>query len=291
MKLNKLILLISIIFIFSCKSDNKKILSQKNLIIKSEKNSKSNLKKDTIRTKNNLTLDYLQGIWRSYSYYLEHEQENKDFHKNEYYKVVNDKKSLEITLKKHNPDDIAIQTSILGFLDKKKSNIKISNLNNQGDFFVRIKYLKENIDETRFVQINKHNISHNFESYFDGSKIFDDYFDYHFINDTITEKVTFIKLSSLPKFLYKKLKKQSKKDNRDYIKEFNIKGFSQKIKVTEDKTYFYNDSELKDKRKAFLVKGDIAYLEDNGENYVQVYFDGKVVTAGYLNRNDVEILK
>ncbi len=72
-------------------------------------------------------------------------------------------------------------------------------------------------------------------------------------------------------------KKQSNKDNRDYIEEFNIKGFSQKIQVTADKTYFYNDSDLTEKSKAFLVKGDIAYLENLGEKEIQVYFDGKVI--------------
>jgi len=287
----KFILIISIFFVISCKTDKKNSLFHKKMVVKREKQSKNdiNSEKDTIKSKNNLTLNYLQGIWRSYSYYLEHEKENKDFHKNEYYKVVNNKKSLEIILKNHDLDSTIVQTYILGFLNVQKSNIKMSNLKNKGNFFVKVKY--NSTDEKKIIKIEKDNISRSFESYFDGNDIFDDYFNYQYLNDSIIEKVTFIKLFSLPKLIFIKLKTQSKKDQRNYIKEFNIKGFSQKIKVTAGKTYFYNDKELKNKRKAFLVKGDVAYLENVGEKGVQVYFDGKVVTAGYLNKDDVQILK
>lgn len=292
MKIHEFILLIvSIFLIFSCKTENKKNVLKKKTAQELENKIDINSKKDTI-TKNNLTLDYLQGFWRSYSYYLEHERENKDFHSNEYYKVVNSKKSLEIVLKEHDLDSIAIKTNIIGFIDEKKSNIKISNLKNKGNFFVKVKYLKNDIYKKNIIKIKSNDISNHFESYFDGNNIFNDYFDYRFLNDTITEKVTFIKLSILPKSIFEIIKTQSKKDQRDYIKEFNIKGFSSKIKVIVDTTYFYNDEALQDKRKAFLVKGDVAYLEEEAENYVKVYFDAKTsITAGYLKQVDIEILK
>jgi len=45
------------------------------------------------------------------------------------------------------------------------------------------------------------------------------------------------------------------------------------------------------KRKAFLVKGDIAYLEKIKDDWVKVYYDGTIVSGGYLKRSYIEVLE
>ncbi len=73
------------------------------------------------------------------------------------------------------------------------------------------------------------------------------------------------------------------------LKEFNVQEQSKKIKVIANKTFFHTEMSEASKRKAFLVQGDIAYLEDIHEDWVKVYYDGKIVSGGYIKKSDVEV--
>ncbi len=100
---------------------------------------------------------------------------------------------------------------------------------------------------------------------------------------------SFVRIKSLPLVLFKTLKDLSKQNN-DLKKNFNLYDLSSKVIAKTDKCYFYKDRDLKVKQRAFLIQNDKAYLEAINDQSVKVYFDGKIVTSGYLNKSDIELL-
>lgn len=143
--LNKVLsLLLLIVVINSCKN-----------ITKNKKNESSFLKKDTTNILSTevrssaFDLKYLQGIWKSYSYYLEHEEEDKDEHLNEYYKIVVNNNCLDIILKDHLVDNLILKTYEIGFTDNKNFSKK-KLLNSKGSIFIRLhkkNYFQNRIDD------------------------------------------------------------------------------------------------------------------------------------------------
>jgi len=298
MKLNKFIVLTFIIFVFNCKTDSQnnktlnKSVEKTEIITNQVENEKIQIDTNLEKKTKKLSLKLLQGIWYG----------EKDINMSKAYRVINKNKVLEIICVEGVCDGsnnfTHLEFGYIGFIDslnKKTTTIKnfrINNLNNKGKYLVYV----YNVEQNKLPNIVHYDKNYIYDSNLNfykttlSSNYMTDAIYYGRFNKEDTTAI-FYRKNNLNNIVFNFLKTQSKKDQRNYIKEYNIKGFSQKIKVTADKTYFYNDEELKDKRKAFLVKGDIAYLENVGEKEVQVYFDGKVVTAGYLNKDDVQILK
>ncbi|MBW1297003.1 hypothetical protein [Aquimarina litoralis] len=224
------------------------------------------------------SLDRLQGIWKG----------KKDLNQSIPYRIQFDKKVLDILCiegicDEEGNDNSVLELSFLGFLNssvdeilKKKDLYDSQSLLNDGSVMVRL--LKNDIllDE-----------SFSFDSFFYTTKLTSSYM----YDDELYNESSFIKIDALPKEIFVKLKQRSKLDKIDYLKDFKIKEQSKKIKVTTDKTFFHNEMSETSKRKAFLVKEDIAYMEDVNDDWVKVYYDGKIVSGGYVKRSDVEILK
>lgn len=107
--------------------------------------------------------------------------------------------------------------------------------------------------------------------------------DRHF---TMYEPVSF-----LPYSVYRHLREQSEKDDRDYIKEFDIAGKLKKARVIVAKSYFHNDSNDDSKRNAFVVENDVVIIEVIRKDWVKVAYEGaKVITDGWLKRSEVGIV-
>ena len=232
-------------------------------------------------------MDNIQGMWESYSYYLEHESEFKDDTKNKYYKIVNGNKTIDLTLFEQRKDSVEISLGYLGFLDVLNAemfvpeNGLIKSLNDSGQLLVRFEkgletYRSENIQT-----------SLNFERYFEVEEIFDDGFKY----EAEPESFSFKSLSTLPEFLFKILKEKSKQDKVDYIKEGDLENNSLRAKANFSKVYFHTTKTEDSKRKAFLLKGDLTYLEEVENDWAKIYYDGKTVTGGYVKISEMEILK
>ncbi len=236
-------------------------------------------------------LSQIQGLWKSFSYYLEHEQDDKDEHQNEYYKVVSKNLCLDIILKQHDIDSVLFKNYKIGFIDDPKhyqKDMEKSTMKTKGKFLV--KELKNAYRKGGSTPVFNEDVdfSQNLQRDYDTYELLDDGFEYN--NFGIVEKVQFKKISTLPLEIFKALKETSNESSINYIKVFDIAELSSMVRVKVAKCYFYEDRDLKVKKRAFLIQNDKAYLETINDQSVKVYFDGKVVTSGYLNKSDVELL-
>ncbi|MBL3658887.1 SH3 domain-containing protein [Fulvivirga sediminis] len=236
-----------------------------------------------------LHLQEIQGLWESYSYYLEHEGQKKDDHNNKYFKVIYENKFIDIIIK--DSDSIILTKGAIGFSDTRPVNLSSFNdFQETGEFLIR-KY--EPFQMQQGSKIDTVNISKRHLVYFDTFEVLDDDLYYGAnINDLNSlEKVSFAKSYSFPGEIFSFLKTKSKVGDVDYIKTFNIYNYSTKARVVSVKTYFHDEPSEDTKRRAYLLKGDIAYLEDEGGEWCKVYYDGKSsVTTGYVKRSDVEVI-
>ncbi len=229
-------------------------------------------------------IDDFKGIWESFSYYLEHESEFKDFNSSKYYKIIKDKEILEITIPKRNLDSAKIFIGQIGFIDSinseltNKKNKTFQNLETIGNILVESTHCINDRDNRK---INK---SKNFERYFEITEILYDGFDYG-----KDEDVNFKIINALPVKIFELLKINSS-ETYNLIKDFNLRVQSSKIKVVSNKTYFYNGMTEDTKRKAFLIKNDVAYLEDITGEWAKIYYDGKTITSGYVKLKDVSVI-
>ncbi|WP_299180764.1 hypothetical protein [uncultured Aquimarina sp.] len=285
--MKNIIYLVTILFflslsLFSCKNNgNKKIEIEESL---NEVSSEVIDQLDQKESKH--SIQDFQGIWESFSEYLEHQSEFKDYNQNKYYKIVNVNEVLDITISRTD-NNLILDEGYFGFsnaYDSKTSlseDVLINSLKESGKLLIKFKkglkaYSTKDIE-----------ISTNFNRYFDVAEILDDDFDY----GDKKEKVSFRLVSSVPQEIFNQLKNRSKIDKVNYIKEYRIKKQSKKIKVAVNKTFFHTEMSSVSKRKAFLVKGDIAYLEEIKDDWVKVYYDDTIVSGGYLKRSDIEILE
>ncbi len=201
--------------------------------------------KDTIRLKT--SLNKLQGIWIG----------EKDLNQSIPYRIQYNKRILEIICVEEicdegNYDNSIIEIGYLGFSnDKNKQLFNHDDLENDGNLMIKLNS-EISIDENY--------------------KINDVFYTTNLIASYIYEQElcntsSFSKINSLPIEIFSKLKNQEIEKNRNYIKEFNIYEFSSKIKTV--KTHFHNEMSHDSKRKAFLVKGDIAYLESLNDKWAK----------------------
>ncbi len=282
---NKIILFTILLLAVSCNNKVHKKLLTEEIVIEKKKDSIINTNTES---ENTFDLELIQGIWNG----------EKDINMTKAYRVINNNKVLEIICVEGVCDGVNdfthLEFGYIGFINKIKipiKNLKTNDLKNQGKYLIYAnKKINDNLltkirfDENQLYRSDLKSYKTTLSSNYMYETIYYGRFD---IQDTTA---TFYKKDVLNNVVFSFIKKQSKKDKKDYIKEYNIIGFSKKIKVIADKTYFYSDYELKKIRKAFLVKGDIAYLESMGDKGVQVYFDGKVITSGFLKRKDVKNL-
>jgi len=279
----KIIPILIFILLSSCKqnlnqkdnNDKIKNFEKSEIIVKQEKltiNAKINSNK-------RLNLDFMQGIWMG----------ETDLNQSKSYRIINKDRVIDLIciegICDGTENNTIIQIGNIGFIDMKKNNLRKNDLKNDDKYMIYVDSIINND------LIKKFRLDDNY-LYKDGDSFYQTSLTSLYMFDDENHKfTTFSKINTLNNKAFNVLKLISNQNNKDYIKEFNLKIFSQKVKIITDKTYFYNNIELKDKRKAFLVKGDIAYLENIGDNQVQVYFDGKIITSGYLKRNDVTILE
>lgn len=268
--------------LLGCKSENKNNPS----IIE----TKSDVSK-TINITNNdnkFNLNDIQGIWKSYSYYLEHEENDIDEHQNEYYKIIQNNKCIDIILKEHNNDSLILKYYDIGFVNNPDQYSMNSSLKSKGNYFVRIQKSSYINDNTIKVD-NNYDVSESFSKTYDTYQIIEDGFNYNYIKNDY-EKVQFKKEDVLPVEIYKNLQKILKTNKINFFKDIDIDKLSEKVKIIKSKTYFYEDPDLTIKKKAFLLENDEAFIENSNDKSVKVYFNGKVITSGYLNKNHVKIV-
>ncbi|MGY3792995.1 hypothetical protein [Aquimarina sp. 433] len=278
------ILIFSVLFLFfACKQSD----SVKKEEVISESIAEEVIIEPVHQNKSKHSLDDFQGIWESYSEYLEHESDFKDYNKHKYYKIISGNEVLDIILVNGSKSNVQIDQYYIGFLDtfnddfSKNKDEFLNTLQKSGSMLVRSKKGQKTYDKT--------NIERSIECqrYFDVTEVLDD----GFVYDEKDKYVSFRLISSLPIEIFNMLKTTLKKENLDYISGYGIDEKSKKVKITVGKTFFHNEMSETSKRKAFLVKGDIAYMEDVNENWVKVYYDGKIISGGYIKRADVEVLK
>lgn len=272
-----IIVLIIFFLLINCKKNENNKTQEKQ-----EKQVESVLKKEI---KDDIY--HIQGVWENYSYYLEHESEFKDFNKNKYYKIIFNKRSLDIRLGYQDIDSLSIKKYYLGFWESTKKplfndrNSFIKSLKDSGNILVRF---NEDVEEYNYSTVEK---STDFERYHEVTEILHDGFSY----DKKTNEFDFRRTFSLPKKIFSSLKEKSKLDNIDYIKDYGIHSLSKKVRVKVGKTYFHNEMDNATRRKAFLVKGDEVYVEEILDAWVKVYYDGKIISGGYVKKSDLEINK
>ena len=103
--------------------------------------------------------------------------------------------------------------------------------------------------------------------------------------------MTMLEKTYIPYTVYKYLRELEKKDKRDYISEFDILNKLKMAKVSIEKAYFYNDTDEKTKRKAFVIKNDSLIVDSIFESWVKVAYEGKgTTTLGWIKRSAVDIL-
>ena len=86
-----------------------------------------------------------QGVWESFSEYLEHESAFKDYTQNKYYKIVNGKKTLDIILIDQEEKNIEFTIGYLGFLDSNKADFSsekeqklVKKIKESGNLLIRL---------------------------------------------------------------------------------------------------------------------------------------------------------
>ncbi len=218
-------------------------------------------------------LSQIQGIW----------QGERDINQSESYRIISDNNVLDITCIEGDcsEEGLFIEFGTIGFTNNKNlTNIDEQNL---GKYLVYQTYnpdLKKNI-----IRIDE-------DFQFDDSlKLLETSLvsSYMLDEEDANKSSSFVRIKSLPLVLFKTLKDLSKQNN-DLKKNFNLYDLSSKVIAKTDKCYFYKDRDLKVKQRAFLIQNDKAYLEAINDQSVKVYFDGKIVTSGYLNKSDIELL-
>ncbi len=257
-------------------ASNKSEISDADAAVESSTVENKVLTKRNIQTQTSLSK--LQGIWKG----------QKDLNQSIPYRIQYNKKTLDILCiegicDEGGNDNSVLELSYLGFLDKNEEEIlknkesyDTNSLQNEGKVMVRLLKNDINVDE-----------NYSFDSFFYTTKLTSSYM----YDEELYNQSSFLRIDALPKEIFIKLKSRSKADNVTYIKEFNIQEQSKKVKITADKTFFYTEMSEASKRKAFLVKNDTAYLEDINDDWVKVYYDGKIVSGGYIKRSDIKVLE
>ncbi len=57
--------------------------------------------------------------------------------------------------------------------------------------------------------------------------------------------------------------------------------------INVDKSYFYNDTNANSQRKAYLIKGDIIYIEKIKGEWVYCKYFGKSITEGWMKKETI----
>lgn len=241
-----------------------------------EKKENINIKEKPIDISSITKLDNLQGIWKG----------NKDLNQSIPFRIQFKKKVLDVVCiegdcGKENPNNFSIEFSFMGFSKKNektilamKNKISINDLYGDGSTMIKI---------SNNVSIDK---DYELDTLFYSTKLTSSYL----FDETVYNHSSFLKINILPVEIFTIIKSQSKQDNINYIKEYNIYNFSKKVKIKVNKTFFHNEMSDSSKRKAFLVNGDIAYLEEISNEWAKVYYDGKIISSGYVKVKDIDII-
>lgn len=64
-----------------------------------------------------------------------------------------------------------------------------------------------------------------------------------------------------------------------------------KITITTPKSFFYQDASEAKPKKSFLLKGDIAFVEETKGDWLFIRFEGKTITRGWMHKKNVKFLK
>ena len=58
--------------------------------------------------------------------------------------------------------------------------------------------------------------------------------------------------------------------------------------INTEKAYFHNDKNLESKRKAYVVKGDIVYIDKIEGEWVHCKYIGNATTEGWIKKGDLD---
>ena len=209
----------------------------------------------------------LDGIWKGTEYIKEPFPDVTSS-----YVVFAGNKKLEFDLK-HNE----VSVFISGFQDyssdvKGLSDLKFKkqNLKSKGLYYTHILDVDEKQEDSYF------SIDINFTC--NSVSLFLFYTDYEKIGKIDTKVRMF-------------LKKKSIEMKRDLLKEFNIPPPDPKITITTSKSFFYQDASEAKPKKSFLLKGDIAFVEETKGDWLFIRFEGKTITRGWMHKKNIQYLK
>ncbi|OFX42882.1 MAG: hypothetical protein A2046_08415 [Bacteroidetes bacterium GWA2_30_7] len=57
--------------------------------------------------------------------------------------------------------------------------------------------------------------------------------------------------------------------------------------IDMDKAYFYNDKNENSKKKSFVIKGNIVYIDQIENNWIHCQYRDKIITEGWLKRQSI----
>lgn len=57
--------------------------------------------------------------------------------------------------------------------------------------------------------------------------------------------------------------------------------------INREKVYFYNDKNLETKRKAYVVRGDIVYIDKIEGEWIHCKYIGKTTTEGWIKKENI----
>jgi len=176
--MKNIIYLVAILFFLSLSLSSCKNNGNKKIEIEESLNEVSSEVIDQLDQKESKhSVQDFQGIWESFSEYLEHQSEFKDYNQNKYYKIVNVNEVLGITISRTD-NNLIFDEGYFGFsnaYDSKTSlseDVLINSFKESGKLLIKFKkglkaYSTKDIE-----------ISTNFNRYFDVAEILDDDFDY-----------------------------------------------------------------------------------------------------------------
>ena len=217
----------------------------------------------------NSTLSCMQGVWKPL---------NSSNEKLSEYIVYDSFKAVSISYYQKELERIFL--TLNGFYDFKNEiqpdSLQISSLKSNGSHFIW--FFLEDVRITGWAQLG--GIQRDFICQDDVIEMSDNAM-------TILEKQSF-----LPYKAYYHIKQQGKKDDRDYVSEFNLVKKLKRAKIVVNKAHFHDDRDASTKRRAFVIEGDEVILNTITNSWIEAAFEGsQTTTEGWLKRTEITILE
>lgn len=113
-----------------------------------------------------------------------------------------------------------------------------------------------------------------------------------FIESSDNHLTMYEPIQYLPYQTFPLLYEQGRLNKRDYITEFNILDKLKKAEIIIDKAYFHTTPNERSKRKAFVILGDIVFVDKVVDTWVKIgYLGGSSLTQGWVKKGVLRIIK